>query len=528
LEGHDFDYIVIGSGFGGSVAALRLAEKGYSVCVLEAGRRFRDADFPRSNWRLARFLFMPRLGLRGIMRMDVFRGLMVLSGAGVGGGSLVYANTLIEPRADAFKDGTWPAQVGVADWARELAPHYAEARRMLGVTRAPTQFPADQALRQVAGKLGYGDTFQPVDVGVYFGRPGVRADDPFFGGEGPERSGCTLCGGCMVGCRYNAKNTLVKNYLFLAEKRGVQVRAEAEVRSLQPLAGGGYMVTHARPGILSGAPRRITARHVVLAAGVLGTLKLLLDCRDGAKTLPKLSPTLGRDVRTNSESIIGVRIPGGPDFSRGLAITAGVHPDGRTKIEAVRYPRGSDLMALLSVPLVSGRSLLARTARLVLETARHPLRVLRGLWPLRFARETIILLVMQTLDSRLSFVWRRRRIATERSLGSAPPVHVDAGNRFARALADATGGTAGGSIADVLGMSVTAHVLGGCPMGRDAGEAVIDERHEVFGHPGLFVVGGAAVPANLGVNPSLTITAMAERAMSKIPVKVRAGVDRAA
>ena len=522
----DFDYIVIGSGFGGSVAALRLVEKGYRVLVLEAGRRFRDHDFPKTNWNLSKFLFMPRLGLRGIMRMDFFKGLMVLSGAGVGGGSLVYANTLIEPNEEAFRKGAWPRGVGVERWDQELSAHYATARRMLGAVEAPTNNPADQRLQSTATDLGYGKTFHPVQVGVFFGESGKTIADPYFGGEGPERKGCVQCGGCMIGCRHNAKNTLVKNYLYLAERRGAVVREEREAVAVTP-KDGGYEVQTVRKFVVARRAETYRAGNVVFAGGVIGTLKLLLHCRDEIRTLPKLSSRLGLEVRTNSESIIGVRFPNAAQaMSQGIAIAAGVNPDDHTKIEAVRYPRGSNLMALLSTPLVTGSSRILRIAKTLWRLVSQPRRYFRGLDPRNFATETMILLVMQSLDNKMRFAWKRRffsgmrqGLAAEYEPGQRPPLHIDAGNRFAEEMAAKHGGEAGGSLADVMGMSLTAHILGGCPMGVSAADGVIDESHKVFGYDGLYVVGGAAVPANLGVNPSLTITAMAERAMAKIAIK---------
>lgn len=523
----DYDYIVVGSGFGGSVAALRLAEKGYKVIVLEAGRRFRDQDFAKSNWDLKRFLYWPRLGLSGIMRFDFFRGLMIMSGAGVGGGSLVYANTLIEPSETAFANALWPRDVGVAKWDDELQQHYVEAKRMLGVAVAPTDFPADRALKSAAEALGFGATFHPVNVGVYFGKPGETVDDPYFSGLGPARAGCISCGGCMIGCQHNAKNTLVKNYLYLAERRGVEVLPETEARLIKKSENGGYVVTVAKPGRRFSGKREIKAKGVILAAGVLGTLRLLLRCRDDVKTLTELSASLGTEVRTNSESIIGVRVHDPKvDFSQGVAIAAGVNPDSTTKIEAVRYPNGSDLIGLITVPLIDSATILGRFIGLAREFVMHPLDFIKGRNPIGFARQTILLLVMQTVDSKLTFDWRRGLTNVFRgglmsrfSEGQRPAVHLPQGNALAREMATALGGVPGGSIMDLMGMSITAHILGGCPMGQNKATSVIDGNHEVHGYPGLYVLGGAAVPANLGVNPSLTITAMAERAISRIPSK---------
>lgn len=527
VKDRQYDYIVIGSGFGGSVAALRLAEKGYRVLVLEAGKRFRDQDFAKTSWNLRRFLYLPRLGLQGIMRLDFFKGLTVLSGAGVGGGSLVYANTLIEPEAESFHNGTWPELGGVGDWQKTLAPHFQEARRMLGVTRAPEGHAADVLLKRTAEALGYGETHHPVDVGVFLGEPGVEVPDPYFGGEGPARKGCQRCGGCMVGCRHNAKNTLVKNYLYFAEKKGAEIRAQAEATEVVPATGGGYLVSVKRPGLMPARKQVFRGKNVVFASGVLGTVKLLLKCRDDVRTLPNLSPTLGSEVRTNSESIIGVRVLGQKSpFSDGLAIGAGVNPNPHTKIEAVRYSRGSDAMGLFSMPLAEGSTYKRRMLNLVLGILKEPIAFVRYLWPRNFATETVILLVMQSLDSKMRFNWTRRwtklfrrGLAADFGAAGRPPVHLEEGNAFAKKMAELCGGRPGGSVADVLGMSFTAHILGGCPMGDSARTGVIAPDHQVHGYPGLYVVGGASVPANLGVNPSLTITAMAERAMALVPAK---------
>ena len=517
-----FDCVIIGSGFGGSVAALRLAERGQRVLVLESGRRFRDQDFAQSNWNLRRFLFFPKIGLRGILRIDAFKGLAVLSGAGVGGGSLVYANTLIEPKKANFASAVWPKAAGVKDWASELAPYYALARKMLGATPAPTDYPGEVALQETATALGYGATFHSVDVGVYLGEPGLEVADPYFSGEGPRRTGCIRCGGCMVGCRYNAKNTLVKNYLWLAERRGARIFADCEADAIEPLTGGDYRVRFRRPGLGFSRRQSATAKRVIVAAGVLGTLRLLFRCRDDLRTLPNLSPALGREVRTNSESLLGVRFPGpNADITPGLAIAAAVHPDPDTKIEAVRYPPGSDALSTLSTVLVEGATVPARLLSWLGYAVRHPLKFIAGHIPFGVVKRTLIILVMQSVDNKLQFSWKRsplrlmtKGLTANIPTNQPPPLDLPQGVTFVRKLAERVGGEPIGSIPGLIGKSATAHILGGCPMGRDRDTSVINSQHEVHGYPGLFVLGGAAIPANLGVNPSLTITAMAERAMA--------------
>ncbi len=514
-----YDVLVIGSGFGGSVAALRAAEKGYTVGVLEAGRRFSPADLPRSSWDVRRFLWMPRLGCFGIQRLTLLRDVLVLSGAGVGGGSLVYANTLIEPLPGFWDDPQWS---GVTDWRDELAPHYAVARSMLGAAPVPEDTPADTVMRAVAERLGVAETFERTEVGVWFGEPGVEVDDPYFGGAGPSRRGCIGCGGCMIGCRHEAKNTLDRNYLWLAERLGVEIHAEREAIDLAPLPDGGYAVVARRPGGRDGSLERYRAREVVLAAGVLGTLRLLLSARDRGR-LTRLSPRLGDNVRTNSEAVVGASARRSDvDYSRGVAITSSIVPDPETRIEPVRYPARSNVMGLLATVLVDGGGRVPRPLRYLREVVRHPLVFLRGLSVRRWSERTVILLVMQTRPSALRVALRRHRLTSER--GDEPvPSFIPIANEAARIAADVIGGDPGSALNEVLlDVPITAHLIGGACIGATPAEGVVDPYHRVFGHPGLHVLDGASVSANLGANPSLTITAQAERALSLWPVKGRA------
>jgi len=511
---HDCDVLVIGSGFGGSTAALRLTEKGYRVAVVEAGRRWQAEDYPATNWRVSKFLWAPRLGMKGIQRITLLKDVCVLSGAGVGGGSLVYANTLYEPLEQFYRDPQWGH---LTDWRAELAPHYARAKRMLGVHEVVADTPADDVMRAVAERMGVADTFSATQVGVYFGEPGRRVPDPYFGGEGPERTGCIECGGCMVGCRHGAKNTLDRNYLYLAERRGATVYPEHEVIDLVADPNGGYVVTTARPGWTS--PRRtFTADQVVLSAGVLGTLKLLLRLRDEGR-LTGLSERLGQVVRTNSEAIV-IAVSGSTDvdYSSGVAITSSFYPDEHTHIEPVRYPPGSNAMGLLTTLLVDGGGRIPRQVRFAGLIARHPVAFLRSLSVRHWSERSVIVLAMQSTDNSLSIVRRGRHLTTRRGHGEPNPTYLPTANRAARLAAEEIGGQPQGSIFEaLLDVPTTAHIIGGCCIGDSPDTGVIDPYHRVYGAPGLHVADGSAVSANLGVNPSLTITAMTERAISFWP-----------
>jgi len=516
----DYDVAVIGSGFGGSVAALRLTEKGYRVGVMEAGRRYTDDTLPKSSWDLGRFFWFPKLGMRGIQRLSLLRDVLILSGAGVGGGSLVWANVCYEPLDDAFDDPQWSH---ITDWKQELAPFYHQARRMLGAETVPFETNADEVMRAVGRSLGVEETFHLNEVAVHFGNPGEEVDDPYFGGEGPTRAGCRHCGGCMVGCRYNAKNRLDKNYLYLAEKNGAVIHPDHKVVDLEPLEDGGYRIRTRNPSAwLTRLTRSYTARQVVFAAGALGTTRLLMQLRDDGR-LPDLSPRLGYQVRTNSEAVVGASAPSvDVDYSHGVAITSSVHPDRDTTIEPVRYPAGSNSMGLLSTILVDGGGRVPRWLRFLAAAIRHPGAFLQSLSVRRWSERTVILLVMQSIDNSLRLTRKKRwwgtRITSAHDTGKPNPRYLPVANQSAGAAGDHMGGYGGSSLNEVLlNIPITAHILGGACVADSPESGVVDPYHRIFGYPGLHVVDGAAIAANLGVNPSLTITAMAERAMAMWP-----------
>ena len=520
MTGYDYDVVVVGSGFGGSVTALRATEKGYRVAVLEAGRRFDTNTLPRSSWQLRKFLWAPRLGLRGIQRITPLKDIAVLSGAGVGGGSLVYANTLYEPLAPFYTDPQWGH---ITDWRDELAPHYDQARRMLGVNEVPEDTPADAYIRRLADEMGVADTYHRTPVGVWFGEPGERVADPYFGGEGPDKVGCTHCGSCMVGCKVGAKNTLDRNYLYLAEKNGAVVHPDTQVTDLEPLTGGGWRISTDRPGaVVRHRPRTFTAERVVLSAGVLGTVKLLLRLRDEGR-LPALSDRLGEVVRTNSEAIVGASARVAmPELTKGVAITSSIHPDAQTHIEPVRYPPRSNAMGLLTTVLVDGGGRVPRQARFAAKVVRHPVAFARSLSVRRWSERSIILLVMQSRNNSISLRRNQRLdlLMSGPGHGEPNPTYLPVANEAARRTAAMLDGDPWGAWNEtILDAPTTAHILGGCVIGDSPDSGVIDTYQRVYGYEGLSIADGSAVSANLGVNPSLTITAMTERAMSLWPNK---------
>lgn len=522
----DHDWLVIGSGFGGSVSALRLAQKGYNVGVLECGRRFADHEFPKSTGDFRRYFWRPRLGMKGIFRISNFKDVTVVSGCGVGGGSLGYANTLYVPPKPFFEDRQWS---DIQDWESALAPHYTEAQRMLGVTMNEHDDPADQMLRELGEELGVGDTYKKTPVGIYFGEPGQTVPDPFFDGAGPDRTGCRLCGRCMVGCPHGAKNTLVKNYLYLAEQQGVRVTPERTVIDIRPLGRGdgsdGYEIESVRSGAWLAKDRRVhRARSVVISAGPLGTNTLLQRCKL-AGSLAGVSQRLGELVRTNSEAILAVTVPEDyrDELVRRVAITSSIYPDANTHIETVTYGNDGDSMRRLYTLLTGDGTRMTRPLKLLTQALMHPGRFVRLLRAKNWSRRTIIILVMQTLDNAMALRPKRGPLGsfwlqTEQDPERPNPTFIPVANEAAEWFAKRTGGIAQSSVMEaMLNIPTTAHILGGAVIGSDPSRGVVDAHQKVFGYENLMVCDGSVIPANVGVNPSLTITALAEHAMSFVP-----------
>jgi cholesterol oxidase len=512
----DYDVVVIGSGFGGSVSALRLTEKGYRVGVLEAGRRWNAETLPRSNWNLRKSLWAPKLGFTGPQRISLLGKCAVFSGAGVGGGSLIYGNTLYEPLADFFTDRQW---AHITDWQDELAPYYDQARRMLGVTTNPRTTPADEVIREVAGDMGVGETFHPTDVGVFFNEddPGTEVDDPYFGGAGPRRSGCVHCARCLTGCPHNAKNTTTTNYLFLAEQAGATVHPLTAATVVRPLPGGGYAVDTSRPDRwIRKRARTFTAEQVVFAGAALGTQQLLHRMRDRG-VLPRLSPRLGELTRSNSEAILAVVSRSRRDFAAGVAITSSIHPEANTHIEVCHYGKGQNALFPLSAPVIDGGAF--RFLRFLLAAVTHPVVFLRSFNARHASERSVILLVMQSLDNSLTSFLRRGELRTKQGAGEPNPTWIPLAHEVGRRFAAKIDGDTHGLYTDVLDIPATAHYIGGCVIGDRPETGVVDPYQRVYGYPGLHIADGSTVTANLGVNPSLTITAQAERAMAFWPNK---------
>jgi len=517
--GQHYDVIIIGSGFGGSVSALRLTEKGYRVGVLEAGRRFDASTYPKTSWDVRNFLWAPKLGCTGIQRIQLLRNVIILAGAGVGGGSLVYANTLYEPLAPFFDDPQWRH---ITDWRAELAPFYDQAKRMLGATINPTMTPADEVIKDVAEEMGVGDTFHRTPVGVYFGStPGIETEDPYFGGSGPRRTTCIECGECMTGCRHGAKNTLTTNYLFLAEQAGATVHPLRTVKRIDR-RGDGYAVRAVRTGRWRATSETFTADQIVLAAGALGTQRLLHDMVAQGR-LPNVSRRLGELSRTNSESLAGAMTKKSTvDYSRGVAITSSFHPDEHTHIEPVRYGKGSNAMGLLATLQTDGGGSVPRWVKWVGQAARHPDRVVRSLNVRHWSERTIIALVMQSLDNSITVfrkrgIFGRTRLSSRQGHGTPNPTWIPIANDAVRRIARRINGWPGSTVGEIVNIPMTAHFIGGCAIGDSSETGVVDPYQRLYGHEGMHIADGSTVSANLGVNPSLTITAQAERAMAFWP-----------
>jgi cholesterol oxidase len=524
----DYDWLIVGSGFGGSVSALRLSEKGYRVGVLECGKRFKDEDYAKSTWNLRRYLWAPFLGMRGILRMTLFKDIFIFSGSAVGGGSAVYANTLYRAKPEFFTNEQWG---DLEDWQSTLTPFYDVAEKMLGVNIVPYENPSDGLLKDIARHYGKEDTFRRTPVAVFFGEEGVEVEDPYFEGQGPKRTGCTRCGACMVGCRVGAKNTLLKNYLWFAEKKGTEIHAERQVVDIQPLGAAdgsdGYRVTTERPGAWFNKKRRVfTSKGLVMSAGALGTNTLLAQLKNN-NSLPNISGQLGELVRTNSESILAVTLP---DDSvpvwNSVAIGASIHVDADTHIEFVTYGKKADFMGYNFTLLTGKGTRLTRPLMWLGNIPRHPIQFLKSLLPIGWSKRALIFLVMQSLDNAIAFKTKPKmfgkgvKLITVQDQEKPNPTYIDIANKSAAWLAEKTGGMPQSMVFEaVRNVPSTAHILGGATIGRDIESGVIDKNQHVYGYRNMLICDGSAVPANPGVNPSLTITAMTERAMSKIPVK---------
>jgi len=519
----DYDYIIIGSGFGGSVSALRLAEKGYRVLVLEKGKWLKEVDFPKTNWNVKRWLWLPVFKFHGLFSLSFFRHVTILGGVGVGGGSLVYANTMPVPDKPFFQSKTWSH---LADWEEELKEFYPLALKMRGAAPCPRMETGDTALKQLADQMGKGDQFQQTTVAVYFGEPDVTVPDPYFEGKGPDRTGCIFCGGCMLGCRFNAKNTLDKNYLYLAQQQGAVIQAESEVYDVAPIKAAdgadGYRVKWRSSTKFLKSKGEFTAGGVVFSGGVLGTTRLLLKLK--SSSLPELSEKVGCGVRTNSESLVGVTTRDKDKiFSDGVAISSILHTDKHSHVEPVRYSAGSGIWRLLMSPMIrggKGNNVFVRIIKIVLDLLLHPIANFKAFTVNDWSAKTQILLFMQTIDSTLRLTMGRLGLKSTVDTGDPPSAFIPEAKQIADDYAKIVDGKPMVLLTEtVLGIPTTAHILGGVVMGKDAEEGVIDKDNRVFGYKNMYVCDGSMISANIGVNPSLTITALSERAMSKIRPK---------
>lgn len=520
----DFDWLVVGSGFGGSVSALRLSEKGFRVGVLERGRRYEPDDLPSSAWQSDKHNWAPRLGKLGIMRMSIFRHVAFPSQSGVGGGSLVYGGVLFRAKEQFFDGPQWST---LGDWRNLLAAHYDTAERMLGAAPVPFDSQHQQWVREMGRHFGTEDTVTRAPTGVFFGEPGRTVPDPYFGGAGPDRTGCTRCGACMVGCRVGAVNSLTRNYLWFAERNGVQILPERQVIDVTPLGdtdgSDGYRITTEHPrGRRHRSRRTYTARGVVFAGGALGTNELLANCKHGG-SLPRISDRLGQLVRTNSESVLTVLLPEDRESWRDVTASSSVQVDADTNIEMLTYGPRADMYSLLYTVLVGDGTRITRPLKWLAAIARHPWRWLHTLWPVGWSRRMVMLLVMQSRDNAITFRARKRRIGrgyrltTVQNSDNPSPTYIEKGDQAARWLAEHTGGIAQSNVLEALGnIPSTAHLLGGAVIGADPAHGVVDKDLRVFGYQNMLICDGSAMPANPGVNPALTITALAEHAMAQI------------
>lgn len=516
-----YDYVIIGSGFGGSVSAHRLSEKGYKVLVIEKGKWYKENDFAKTNWNLSKWLWIPALRFFGIMKLTIFRHISIISGTGVGGGSLVYANTLPIPKKAFYTTGSWAK---LANWEDELKPFYDEAYRMLGATKNPGLYDGDKALQQVAKKRGISDQFNATKVAVYFGEPGKEVEDPYFKGEGPKRRGCVFCGGCMTGCRYGAKNTLDKNYLYFAQKNGADILAEKEVIDVRPIdenGESGYEIEAKSSTSLFSKKMKIETKGVIFSGGVMGTIKLLLKLKKKG-SLPQLSNKVGHDIRSNNETLISVSsLNKKLDMSKGIAIGSILHADENTHLEICRYSEGSGFWKLLHLPISRGKNIGARLWNMLVQAFRYPISYFKLYWLRSWSKSTVVLLFMQTLDSTLTFKMNSLgSMYSGRGEGPLPSADIPESQALTEDYAETVNGKASAfSLETLAGIPSTAHILGGAVMGESREEGVINAKNEVFGYENMMVIDGSMISANPGVNPSLSITAIAERAMSLVPKK---------